>query len=95
LDPFGKDPNAEVDWSRVRRYVAISERLPVEVLELGGELLLVDGYHRFVARQLGGKRTIGVTWVTMDDMPLHRVEAVKEFLAYRSKRARAAVEKRA
>ena len=60
LDPFGTDPNAEVDWTKVRRYVRISKKEPATVVMRDGTAHLLDGYHRFVANKLAGEKTMRV-----------------------------------
>lgn len=53
------DPEAHLDVARVEQYAAIFETLPpVVVFDIGGEWLLVDGYHRVAAARRRGLETI-------------------------------------
>lgn len=78
LDPFAMDPNAEVDWDRVRKYVEISKREPVTVVLTDGRYGLLDGYHRFVANKLAGSTTMRVEVVPEPSEARERRRVAKE-----------------
>jgi ParB-like chromosome segregation protein Spo0J len=60
LDNPLAEPRRHLDKDRVKRYVQLLDDLPpVTVFRLeDGTLLLVDGYHRVAAAQLGKRTTV-------------------------------------